>query len=217
MSRVSYPILFVLAAVALAAGCSDSRNRSDPLDVGDDVSAGEMAAVALESDLMSEQLFGTELDAADPGVSASADAAGTSGTATREITFSRSRSCRGGGTFEVEGRIRLTFDRETGVMEAEGSGTRTRTDCTFARESHTYTVNGSARWEIFRRRVHGVPDGPQTSHWYGSFGVVRSDGAERFCEFDITVVRDPEARTRTLEGTICGTTVTRTVTWTRGD
>ena len=213
MGKNATRILILLAALAVAAGCSDGHRRSDPLDAGDDVSAAEMAAVALDADLTSEETFGSEVDGLDASVSASS----TDDTVTREVTFSRTRPCPGGGTCEIEGHVRATFRHRTRVMEAEGTGTRTRTDCVYAGERHTYTVNGTARWEKTRRRVAGVPDGPQTSRYHGSFNVVRSDGAERFCEYDVTIVRDPGSRTRTLDGTICGTSVSRTVTWNRQD
>ena len=58
-----------------------------------------------------------------------------------------------------------------------------------------------------------MPDGLQTSHYFGSWTAVRSDGEERTCSFDYTVVRDPEAQTRTVEGTMCRGGMRRTMSW----
>jgi hypothetical protein len=81
----------------------------------------------------------------------------------------------------------------------------------------TITVNGSAHWEVERRQVNRLPDGPQTSHYFGSTSAVRSDGEQRSCEYDITIVRNPDTHSRTLDGMICGTEVHRTVTWSHGE
>ena len=113
----------------------------------------------------------------------------------------------------VEGRIVRSFDPDTGVMEAESSGSRTRTDCTFTHGAMSVTINGVAQWEKTRRRVDGFPDGLQTSHYYGSSNAVRSDGNERSCEFDFTVVRDPETQTRTVDGTFCGGRIRHGMGW----
>jgi len=99
------------------------------------------------------------------------------------------------------------------VTEADAEGSRTRSQCTFQRHEYTIAVNGTCEWDKFRRRIDGVPDGLQTSHYLGSLHAVRSDGEERSCEFEISIVRDPETHTRTLDGTICGTEVHRSVIW----
>jgi hypothetical protein len=135
------------------------------------------------------------------------------GVITTDVSFSRSRPCPAGGTVAVAGELHRTLDLDTGVMEATSSGSRTRTDCAFVRHELTITVNGSAEWESSRRRVHGIPDGPQTSSYSGSFHAVRSDGAERSCSFSIEVVREPGEHRRTVRGTMCGTEFSRTVSW----
>ena len=89
-------------------------------------------------------------------------------------------------------------------MEAEGRGTLTRNRCAFRREELTITVDSRARWDAQFRRLSGRPDGPQTVHYVGSATAVRSDGRRRSCDFDYTVVRDPETGTRKVDGTICG-------------
>jgi hypothetical protein len=205
----------VLTVLVLVPGCSDEL--SDSLgNNGGDASATELADLALQSDLLTEELVSAELDAMNVDMAATTEGgAGDDGAeiVTDERTFSRTRSCPGGGVLAVEGTLLRTFDPATGVMEAESAGSRTRTDCTFSHGPMSITVNGIAEWEKFRRRVNGLPDGLQTSHYYGSSTAVRSDGTERSCEFDFTVIRDPETHTRTVDGTMCGGRIRHGVSW----
>jgi hypothetical protein len=208
MLRNSATLLTVLAVLTLVSGCSDSDPTVTP--TGD--LAADMVDVALDSDLATEELVTAELDAMD-ALAPATTGEGDPGAVTDERSFSRSRPCPGGGTMTVEGRIVRTFDPATGVMEAEATGSRTRTDCVFDRGDRSVTVNATAAWEQFRRRVDGDPDGPQTSHYSGSWSAVRSDGEERSWEFDYTVVRDPESQTRTIDGTTCGGPLHRRMGW----
>ena len=208
MARNPLILLLALLAIALMTGCDNGA--SDPvLGSGDDLEAA-MANVALESDRLTAELVSNELDALNMPATGDGDA---NGTVTIEKNFSATRSCPVGGELRVEGTILITFDAATGVMELEASGSRTLTDCAFMGDGFTVTVNGSSMWEKFRRRVHGVPDGPQTSHYYGSWTAVSSEGEERSCEFDYTVVRDPDSHTLTVEGSICGKQISIIVTW----
>jgi hypothetical protein len=197
-----------LAALALAAGCD--HGSKTPLGGGEtEVTAYEMAEVALESDEWTEQAVSAELDA----IGSAPISGGGSGVVTQDVTFSRTRPCPAGGTFGLDGTIHRTFNLATREMEAESAGNRTRSDCALHRGEFTITVNGTAEWDAFRRRLAGEPDGLQTSHYSGAFAAVRSDGAARSCAFEVTIVRDPASHTRTLDGTICGTEIHRSVTW----
>jgi len=213
MMRNAILLTAVLAALALVAGCNDGS--ISPTSGGEPLAAASLAEVALQSDLVTEQVLDAEL--ASMGAATTDKSGGGSGVVTQDVTFSRTRSCPGDGQFHLEGQIHRTFDHDTRVMEAESSGLRTRTDCTFSHGEYMVTVNGTAEWDAFRRRIDGVPDGLQTTRYFGSKSAVRSDGQERSCEFDVTVVRDPETHTRTLDGTICGTEVHRSVTWSFGE
>jgi len=204
-------VMIALAALGTMAGCSD--DLADPLGGAGEASTSELSDLALQSDRLTEEIVSAELDTMGATSAASTPSGGGAGVQTEERTFSRTRSCPGGGEMIVEGTILRTFDPATGVMEAESFGSRTRTDCTFFHGETSVTVNGIAQWEKFRRRVDGLPDGLQTSHYFGSSSAVRSDGRERSCEFDFTVIRDPETHTRTIDGTICGHRMRHGVTW----
>jgi len=194
------PLILALTVVALGflSGCDEAVPIASPSTDLD----SEMQEVALETDELTETVVGLELAAMGVAVEG-----------TEEKTFSRTRSCPGGGEFMAEGRIVRTWDPATGVMEAEISGSRSRTDCVFPRGDMTITVNGVSEWEKFRRRLNGIPDGLQTSHYSGSWNAVRSDGEERSCTFDFTVVRDPETHTLTLDGTLCSRGMRRVLNW----
>lgn len=218
MFRKSLILISLLATLAIVAGCSGTDDVVTGSGGGDAVAANEIADVALESDLVIEQVLGSELASMEAAVAPSTrEGDGGSDVITQDVTFSLSRSCPLGGVFGLQGSAHRTFDRDTGEMEAEFAGSRSATDCTFAREDLTVTVNGSTDWDAFRRRVQGHPDGPQTTNYSGSWMVERSDGEEWSCEFEIAIVRDPSTHTRTLDALICGTEIHRSVTWTIGE
>lgn len=206
MLRKSLIFLAGWSVLVLSAGCD--RGGADPiLGSGDDLE-GAMVDIAVASDRLTSELIRSELD----GLTAPSTTSSSS-VVTIEKTFSGTRSCPISGELAIEGSMLVTFDSETGVMEAESTGTRTRTDCTFPKQDFTVTVNGTSQWEIFRRRVNGQPDGPQTAHYFGSWHAISSEGQERSCEFDYLAVRDPETHTLTIEGFICDKSFSITVTW----
>jgi hypothetical protein len=192
----------ILALTLVALGLFSACSEAEPLTNSTADLTSEMAEVALESDRMTEEIVIAELNAMSQSRSVSV-----------EKSFSRTRTCPAGGELTVEASIARTWDPDTGVMEAVISGSRTRTDCAFARGDTIITVNGGSMWEKFRRRVHGVPDGLQISSYSGSWVAVSSTGEERSCSFDYTVVRDPDTQTRTVEGTMCSNRLSRRMSW----
>ena len=199
MPRTRVFLVLTLLTLGVFSACSEA----DPLTNSTDDLTPEMAEVALESDRMTEEIVQAELATMGQTVRA----------VTTEKTFSGTRPCPEGGELTVEGSIVRMWDSETGVMEASISGSRTRTDCVFSRGDMTITVNGGSMWDKFRRRIDGVPDGLQTSHYSGSWIAVSSAGDERSCTFDYTVVRDPETQTRTVDGTMCANRMSRRMGW----
>jgi len=202
MARTWVILVLTLVTLGTLSACSEA----DPLTNSTDDLSSAMVEVALESDRMTEEIVLAELDAMGQ----------TSRAATAivvERSFSRTRTCPAGGELTVEGSIVRSFDSDTGVMEAQISGSRTRTDCAFVHGDSTITVNGGSMWEKFRRRIDGIPDGLQISSYSGSWVAVSSSGQERSCAFDYTVVRDPATHTRTVEGTMCQNRLHRRMGW----
>jgi hypothetical protein len=219
MFRKPLILTAILVALAIVAGCNgtDDVVTGGPAG-GDAVAASQVADAAMATDLLTEQIMSAELASMEASMAPSTrEGDDGSGIITQDVTFSLSRSCPLGGTLAVQGSAHRTFDPATHEMEAQLEGSRSATDCMFAREDLTITVNGSTDWDAFRRRVEGHPDGPQTTHYSGTWAVERSDGEEWACEFEIAIVRDPSTHTRTLDGVICGTEVHRSVIWTVGD
>jgi hypothetical protein len=205
-------VVLLLAAAGILAGCDS--DPGGPLGLGNgDPEVEQMADLALESDRITAEMLGAEIDGMGAMVTDKSGTGDPSGLIIDERTFRRTRPCPLGGQITVEGRIVREFDRVTRVMEIESTGSRTRTDCGFPQGELTVTVNSLDAFEESRRRVAGVPDGPQTGHYYGSTELMRSDGAEYFCEYDYTIVRDPDTQTRTIEGTICGHRARKGVPW----
>ena len=193
------PLMTVSLAVLVlvgVSGCSDSPDPVSSSSAGS-FSGSELASVALESDLRTEEVINQQIDQA----------------LNDTVTFNRTKSCPAGGYIEVSGTIIRTYDLDTTIMEADIMGSRVRSDCTFGSGPMTLTVNGASQWEIHRRRVGGEPDGLQTGRFSGMITITRSDGTERSCDFDYTIVRDPDAGTREINGTMCGAHIGHRVPW----
>ncbi len=202
-------LLLLLAAIAwilAGTGCSDGVTTT-PSPV-DDTLQSQMVDIALESDGITDDILGEEMS-----LSASTAGDAEDDLIVTDTSFNRTRSCPGGGTVEVSANHHREFAPATLTMEATFAGSRSRTDCVFNLDEYTVTVNSSSQLDAFRRRVGGIPDGLQTTSYAGSIHALRSDGEERSCDFSIEVVRDPDTRTRTVTGNLCGDTVSRSVAY----
>ena len=197
-------VLAVGAWLLIGTGCSDGVTTT-PSPV-DDTLTSQMVDIALESDGITDEIIGDEI-----GTAAASTAAADEDLVVTDRSFSRTRSCPGGGTVEVNANHHREFAPATATMEATFSGDRTRTDCVFYADEYTVTVNSTSQMDAFRRRVGGIPDGLQTASYAGSIHALRSDGEERSCDFSVEVVRDPSTRTRTVSGDICGDSVSRSI------
>lgn len=212
MKRIWIGVMVFPALVGVLSGCGNDPGI--PLGVGSgDPAVEQMADLALESDRLTAEMLSAEIDSMGTTASATADEDGPSGVVIEERTFRRTGPCPLGGQMTVEGQLVREFDRATRVTVIEATGSRTRTDCAFPRGEMTVTVNSLDAFEKNRRRVEGQPDGLQTSRYYGSIDATQSDGEEHFCEYDYTIVRDPETQTRTIDGTICGGRARKGVPW----
>lgn len=195
------PTPLAAAAVAAAAALSGCDHGTVTPTSGETLPA-QMADFEVSADDGLESVIEDELAA--------------KATATRDETFTRTVTCPVGGDVVYQGERHSVYDTVTRILDADLSGSRTVADCAFLRGPFTITVSGGSKWEASRHREDGVPVGPQTTHHAGSYGAVRSDGEARSCAFDVDVVRDPAARTRTVDGTVCGVTVHRVTTWSAG-
>lgn len=141
-------------------------------------------------------------------------AGSSSGARTVEITFKERQMCPAGGEMRLEGRIVREYTRETRTATARGEATQTLAACARTGErGSTLTVDGEMTLSAEHRWVEGRPNGPQTQSLIGTLKWTHSSGQTRSCEYRTTAVHDPEKRTRTMTGTVCGREVERTVSW----
>jgi hypothetical protein len=194
-----------LLAMGAGAACDDGLGPNDGMDV-------ETAAdIALETDAMAgEIVFGQLLFVgfgADPGLSANGE---------EPRSFSRSRPCPAGGNIELNGTIERTAHGD-GVVEFEAAANGKWNACARTRREITRTINGEFSLESHRRIVNGQAAGPQTSTKQGHFTWTSSNGKSGECEFNVTSTRFPEEGKRTVQGTVCGREIDRTVSWRRND
>lgn len=182
----------------------DSGPVTDPQIEADANLERQMAEVVVETDA----LVGDVVDA-----ETNLSAGGGRAVNVTDVSFSRTRPCPLGGEVAVAGDMHRTMDTDLATMEASLNGEKTLTDCAIMKDEFVVTVNGSATWEAFRRRVDGSPDGLQTTSYTGFIHAVRDDGQERSCDVSIESVRDPDTRTRTVTASICGREFTITQSW----
>lgn len=132
---------------------------------------------------------------------------------TREITFTRARPCQQGGTIVLAGTLTRFRDNEAGTYNVEGSGTKTRSECTFARRNGFIAVTGVAEWTHERHYADGEPTGLWTSRWEGGFEWSLSTAETGECTHALERVVDTAENTVSLAGMLCGKEVDRSRKW----
>lgn len=195
------------ALLALFVGCDDAAGPGDGFD------AEDAAFVALDTDAAAGAMVfdlvgvGPVLRAAGRGV---------------EGDFSRTRECPDGGSISIEGTSTRTENGD-GVVTWSLNANGTWDDCTHSRSrgdvAITTRIDGSFQLSAERKHNGRVPVGNQTTTKSGSFTWERTRGDETrtgTCEFDVTSVRNPDARQIRIEGTVCGREVDRTIDWRDG-
>ncbi len=208
----SIPATLAALAALAATACDQSPAGVDP----GGLSAADAAALAPEYDQLGDVMFEGH---GAPSYSASADAAPSFAAQTATTTFTRTRTCPGGGGVTVAGTVVNTWDREARTASHDYGATRTEDDCVLParRGEGTLTIDGNpntaitSHWSI----ASGVP-GVRTRTAKGSFTWTRSTGQSGTCTVDLTSTWDPAARTYTLEGTFCNHTVALTRIWSAG-
>lgn len=202
----------VTALIVLVTACEDGAT------VGPDdgaLEAGEVEFLAEETESSFEGLFESELvlsvqEASADGVLLSLKA---SEPLVTTFEFERERPCRGGGSVTVEGEGQKVADRDSHTVELTVAGEKKIEDCARQRGDVVITTNGEAEFELFRRKVEGEFDGLQTTDVAGEISYETSDGRSGECEFDLHVVGDPDAGTKTITGTFCDREVDRVIDW----
>ena len=121
------PLMTVSLAVLVlvgVSGCSDSPDPVSSSSAGS-FSGSELASVALESDLRTEEVINQQIDQA----------------LNDTVTFNRTKSCPAGGYIEVSGTIIRTYDLDTTIMEADITGSIATPGVAFVSKSRCTSVN----------------------------------------------------------------------------
>lgn len=218
----------VLAVAALAA-CSDDGDPLSPRTDG--ITQLEAQAIALELDVSSADAVDGAIAEGESGllglsVGFLASIPPMFASGTDEVTFTRTRTCALGGEVVVEGTLTREWVAETRHVTVDVAATKTHADCTFPVRSDadtdtgdpiTITLNGNPDIAItaHREREMGYFVGLQTMSHVGSIAWEKSDGTSGTCDIDIQAVIDPDAQTRTVTGSVCGRTFSRSWSWDR--
>ncbi|MDT8437218.1 MAG: hypothetical protein RRA92_10745 [Gemmatimonadota bacterium] len=220
-----------LFAIAALGACSDDATDSLAPDVQSGLDEAQVQAVALELDEVAADLVDGSIAEGEAGLTGqvtgfSAMIPPMFGSGTDEVAFTRTRTCALAGEVVIEGTLLRTWEAETRHVSVDVRAVKTHMECTFplpasttdaAADPLTITLNGDPNVAInaHREREGGFFVGLQTMSHVGQIAWAKSDGTSGVCEVDIQVVLDPEARTRTVTGTLCGRTIDRTWTWDR--
>jgi len=203
----------------MAGACGD--NATGPAG-GASLSAAEASDLAASMDGTGNEVVGTQtgrLDAAPgtPPVTASSGSAGSiaADVLSSSTTFHTERDCRLGGTLTVDGQVSHSLDTDTHTLTADFQGTYAHDRCVLRVRGHRITVTGnpSLTLEAHRQRVNGLPSGLQTLSLSGAFTWEKADGTSGSCDVDVQGQLDPDAHTRTVDGTFCGHDVHESLTW----
>lgn len=211
MSKQRFSVGIMAAALA-AMGCSEPATAPG---VGEpELGRADAVHLAEEFDAMTHVALGGWLDPHVAPVRAGSH--GHAGEWGVTESFTRTRACPAGGQVTVSGTVKREGDRATRTLTTEIDATKTQSACTIGkRDGVVVTVSGDPNIAIkaSRKIVNGAPSGPQTTTHKGAFTYQTSTGKSGSCTVDLTSTFDPEAKTHTRKGTLCGRTVdvTRTV------
>lgn len=199
--------LACLATLVLLAGCGGGQADRVLGGGGDDPAADASIVKAIEEataavDAMTDDAMAAEATAVEGDPMLTAIGRPTPASVDRSIE--RTIPCPGGGELLVTGTLNGEFDRDTRTLELEGSGSREAIGCVLERRGMTLTLDGASSWSWNRRLVEGMLDGLQTRSASGSWTVTDGEGTTRSCEFEYSLVYDPETRELTVSGTMCG-------------
>lgn len=209
MKRISY-ITCGLAAAFVLAGCEDT-GLAGPDDI---LNLSQEEAMQLAGELTS---MGFESSAGQIPTAAAVQGEGPSAVVVEfNNTFRITSPCPVAGGVVVEGSIIGLIDTELQSADVDVTAATVHDGCAFQREEGlTITVDGAPSLVLTASHstVAEQPVGLQTVSLVGAFEWFTSDEREGRCEINISTVFDPEANTRTTEGSVCGHTISIVETW----
>lgn len=136
-------------------------------------------------------------------------------------TFTVTRSCPAGGSVTISGKVEGEIDRDTRSGTLTDSRSISLDDCTRELRRGTITLNTADDAPLTVNGQVTVQNGVHVAGSFtkqGTFQWSRSNGDTGSCTIDLTIAwsRDGNTFTHTVKGTVCGRTIERTTTRTRG-
>ena len=196
---LSFALLPVLVAAcsdsAGPAAQGDALTRAEALLIAGDVSGSVSETSALVAPTGPDRVAGDPL------------------RFTQEHTATR--PCPRGGTVQLSWKLDGLIDPEAGVFELDLEGTHQPAACAYPHQNITLTVTGDPAIEFAAHMAasNRQPSGPFTVNIDGAFNWSASDGRSGRCTVAYTEVTDLIARTRTIDGNVCGHTIKETLSW----
>jgi hypothetical protein len=196
-----------LAVVALVlTGCDKNPMES----TGDRLTRAEALAIA-------EGVSGAG-SSATSGLNTSPSANGITTASephTIRLQHEGDHRCPTSGRIQVAIDASLTFDLQAGSFAADVDGSLDPDACAFVKDGVTLTITGDPdlNFEAHASAENHRPVGSWSSEASGAVNWTASDGRSGRCVVDISDVTDFVAKTRTVEGEVCGHEVRSVLTW----
>lgn len=196
--------LIIALALAPALGaCSDDAIGP----TGDQLTREEAAFIAAEV-LASGEL---SLDAPE-GMVGDVEVGKVPFTASRELQITH--PCPAGGEVTLRWNADITLDTQAGDLTIDVEGSQDHDACEFTRQAITYVIDGDPNISL---RAHmEIADHEPVEHTVnieGGFRWTSSDDRSGTCPINVESITDFAAQTRTIQGEVCGHTISETFVW----
>jgi hypothetical protein len=197
--RIAFLPLLALAACQDTSGPGDSLTREEALVVTAHVVASGEAAALRNVD----------------GSASSDIAAYAAVPTTFTHTLQSTHPCPAGGQLQLDLEIHGSFDEAAKNLELDLEGSQTHASCAFPHNGLVITVDGNPEIHFTARvaATNGQPSEPYTATVNGAFRWSTTDNRDGVCTVTVNAVTDFAAKRRTVDGNICGHTITATTTW----
>jgi hypothetical protein len=194
----------IFSAALVLAACSD-----DTLEpTGDRLTRAEASIIANNVTANSEQTVAMPEAATVSSSVVAADPVDFTQELELNIT------CPAGGTLQQKWNVIATIDQDVGDFSLDVVGFQKHLACAYQHEGITITVDGDPDIDM---KAHIATDNHRPSEHTleidGAFKWTASDGRSGTCPITLDAVTDFGARKRTVNGNVCGHTVTETTTW----
>lgn len=198
--------LALLGSVLVLGACSDDAAGLS----GDRLTRAEAALIA--GDVTAKGDLVTSTPQVTPnGVESSAT--GVPRTFTQDLNITV--ECPFGGQVQQVYSVKATMDLDAGNFLLDVTGTQQHVACAVRHNGVTITLNGDPDIDM-EAHVGTVNHQPQahTLAIDGAFRWTASDGRSGTCPISLDAVTNFAARTRTVQGTVCGHSYSETTSWT---